>query len=922
MLSGVPAHAQQAVVVGAGDGFAAPGRVVHIKRFRPGAVDPNATADIQCQLPRLSYFGGPVISNVKVATVFWNSSVNSALQGHMNQFFEDIATTPYYDMLSEYSTDIATVGGTRGTQQSVGRGRALGNFTLVPAKCPASGGAATCTLDDVDLQIEILNQIEAGHLPAPELDLNGNPDTMYMVFFPPNIKLTQGGQTGCVDFCAYHGTSRFKSKPLIYGAVMDEFAGACSAGCGTAAPLDNTASTAAHELAEAVTDADIGLVTGSNYAAPAGWADSDNSCGEIGDICDSGKQYPVTVSGRTWMVQSLWSNSQNNCVMSGLHPNLVLDIPTKTTAGNPLSFTLDVLNPAGGKTADTAFADTVHFTSSDTTATLPSDFTFTQADKGTAIFKATFGVNGSPTITVTDTGNSAVTATARVDVGNVIAATVGTSPEGMAFTVDGKSYAGTQLFSWVIGSTHTLATAATQAPSTGVKETFIAWSDGRAVSHTLTAPSADTSYTAKFAATYLLTTAASPANEGTVTPASGSYSTPGKVVALKATAGQQYVFKSWTGPVASASSASTTVTMQGPETVTASFVSVILPITIGTSPQGLQVLVDHAPAQTAPVTVNWLVGTQHSISVSSPQNTATVRHTFQKWSDGGVFSHFVTAAVGTPSYTAFFDTQYPLTTAVSPAGSGSVSPLSGKFYVSGTPVRLSAVAKIPYVFSKWTGNVDNPALPSPLTTVNAPETVTANFVEVGSRPVTVTLQSSSNPVAYNDPLAFTANVVTTDKGNVAGYVTFQANSKSIGVAQVVGGSATLQNVQLSGGVNSIVAVYSGDANYRSWPSAALKQTVTRLDPVLLVSSLPNPAPAGTSVTISVLVLPPGTSPTGKLSFSLGGTLLGSVAFTPANPGKVSFSTTALPKGKDTVTVAYTGDINFNSSTAQTTVTIQ
>jgi hypothetical protein len=76
-------------------------------------------------------------------------------------------------------------------------------------------------------------------------------------------------------------------------------------------------------------------------------------------------------------------------------------------------------------------------------------------------------------------------------------------------------------------------------------------------------------------ATYLLTTAANPANGGTVTPASGMYYAPGTIVNLKATPATGYVFFNWTGPVASANSASTSIKMIAPESVTANFIPVI-----------------------------------------------------------------------------------------------------------------------------------------------------------------------------------------------------------------------------------------------------------------------------------------------------------------------------------------------------------
>jgi uncharacterized repeat protein (TIGR02543 family) len=73
------------------------------------------------------------------------------------------------------------------------------------------------------------------------------------------------------------------------------------------------------------------------------------------------------------------------------------------------------------------------------------------------------------------------------------------------------------------------------------------------------------------AASYTLTTAANPASRGAVTPASGGSYAAGSIVNVQATANPGYAFTSWTGPVANAASASTTVTMSGNISVTANF---------------------------------------------------------------------------------------------------------------------------------------------------------------------------------------------------------------------------------------------------------------------------------------------------------------------------------------------------------------
>jgi hypothetical protein len=148
--------------------------------------------------------------------------------------------------------------------------------------------------------------------------------------------------------------------------------------------------------------------------------------------------------------------------------------------------------------------------------------------------------------------------------------TVGTSPNGLSFSVDGALYTTQQILALDTGSTHTIATTSPQG-SAGTQYTFINWSDGGAESHNITVNAAAT-YAANFSTSYLLTTGAVPAGGGVVSPASGAYFTAGTNVSLTAIAASGYTFSGWSGPVANPSSASTTITMNSPESVVASFV--------------------------------------------------------------------------------------------------------------------------------------------------------------------------------------------------------------------------------------------------------------------------------------------------------------------------------------------------------------
>ena len=66
----------------------------------------------------------------------------------------------------------------------------------------------------------------------------------------------------------------------------------------------------------------------------------------------------------------------------------------------------------------TGYTGTVHFTSSDSTATLPANYTFTAADAGVHTFTNALILKkkGTQTITVTDTKNSKLTDTDDIEV--------------------------------------------------------------------------------------------------------------------------------------------------------------------------------------------------------------------------------------------------------------------------------------------------------------------------------------------------------------------------------------------------------------------------------------------------------------------------------------------------------------------------
>jgi hypothetical protein len=51
------------------------------------------------------YFGGPVISNVKIVAVFWGPKVDADTQARIGDYYTAATNSSYMDWLTEYNTD-------------------------------------------------------------------------------------------------------------------------------------------------------------------------------------------------------------------------------------------------------------------------------------------------------------------------------------------------------------------------------------------------------------------------------------------------------------------------------------------------------------------------------------------------------------------------------------------------------------------------------------------------------------------------------------------------------------------------------------------------------------------------------------------------------------------------------------------------
>ncbi len=261
------------------------------KQSTSSASGVQAAAPVQnaAATAHLTYYGGPIVQHPVFVNVSWGPNVGS-YGVQLDAFVNQVACS------AEWTSTMAQYTGGSGPLTHIEPGTFWGSRVLTP-------DTSATTIDDSAIQSQIAKWIAAGKLPPND----GN--TIYSILFPPGIKVTQGGTSSCVSggFCAYHGTSAgANGKDILYAVLPDQGPGSgCNAGCGGSTLLNNVTSVLSHELAETITDPEVGFA--QDYAPPLAWYDVTN--GEIGDICNASQG---TLLG--WTVQREWSNVDNACV--------------------------------------------------------------------------------------------------------------------------------------------------------------------------------------------------------------------------------------------------------------------------------------------------------------------------------------------------------------------------------------------------------------------------------------------------------------------------------------------------------------------------------------------------------------------------------------------------------------------------------
>ncbi|MBV8529381.1 MAG: IPT/TIG domain-containing protein [Candidatus Dormibacteraeota bacterium] len=109
-----------------------------------------------------------------------------------------------------------------------------------------------------------------------------------------------------------------------------------------------------------------------------------------------------SITATDTVTSSIMGSASTNVAAGGPAVSLLVSAPAGISGGQSFSFTVTAQDVSGA--TSTGYVGTVHFTSTDATASLPANYTFGSADKGFHVFTATLNDStAAQTITATDT---------------------------------------------------------------------------------------------------------------------------------------------------------------------------------------------------------------------------------------------------------------------------------------------------------------------------------------------------------------------------------------------------------------------------------------------------------------------------------------------------------------------------------------
>ena len=149
----------------------------------------------------------------------------------------------------------------------------------------------------------------------------------------------------------------------------------------------------------------------------------------------------------------------------------------------------------------------------------------------------------------------------------------------------------------------------------------------------------------------------------------------------------------------------------------------------------------------SPKTFSWYPGSNHTLSIPSPQpGAAGIRQVFSSWSDGGAQDHIITAPSLPTTFSASLMSQYSLGVELSPSNGGAVTPSGTAWFNKGDVANVAAQANPGFSFTGWSGALSGPSN-SGTVSMTGPKKLKAKFKQVKYSLKTSVSPSQSGSVA-------------------------------------------------------------------------------------------------------------------------------------------------------------------------------
>ena len=229
-------------------------------------------------LPTATSYGGPVVAHPKIVPVVFDVD---PLAHDIETFTSAFAGTSYWqDVLKDY-----------GIAKPV---------ALPVVHVP---GAVAASISDDEIQTWLAAQADGTHEGWPKTD----PDTLYALFYPPDVTITYSGLgSSCTAFHGYHGETTTAAGDAVVYSVISRCASIPEA---PVTGIQYVSAVASHEIVEGLTDPLP--MTNSAYSS----IDDDHLIwefrpgGEVGDLCALVGDAFYTPTDFPYTVQRIWSNT-------------------------------------------------------------------------------------------------------------------------------------------------------------------------------------------------------------------------------------------------------------------------------------------------------------------------------------------------------------------------------------------------------------------------------------------------------------------------------------------------------------------------------------------------------------------------------------------------------------------------------------